>query len=80
MLRLNEEMFYLPHLYMELKVGPPDKGPHPSHKINRNITGGNAGAPRLSHTMVVMTERLSVPGNELMLCTLRAFDHKLTPV
>ena len=79
-LGLNEEMFYLPHLYMELKVGPPDKGPHPSHKINRNITGGNAGALRLSHTMVVMTERLSVPGNELMSCTLRAFDHKLTPV
>ena len=40
---------------MELKVGPPDKGP-PSHEINRNTAGGNAGAARLSHTMVVMTE------------------------
>ena len=65
MLGLNEEMFYLPHLYMELKVGPPDKGPHPSHKINRNITGGNAGALRLSHTMVVHWQTLvSSEGSE----------------
>ena len=63
---------------MELKVGPPDKGPPSSHEIKRNTAEGNAGAARLSHTMVVMTEDWVSQG--MSLCTLKAFDHKLTPI